>query len=388
MRWRRLVLPVALLAVTSHGLSACSGLHVLRIDCPGQGSCSPPGLKTSIGRSARTAVLLVHGMGVQTRGYGDALREQLERRLGLRAAGKPDEKPIRKPGSPFDYGLLEVRGYVTPDDRQVQVYELTWSPTTTWAKQKYLGFDSAALLERERVPWNRALKREFVNDRLSDPLLYLGAYGPTMQYPVEQAICWTIKGSLADAECSLGGEEAIPPPHDLEVDIVTFSLGSRIVFDTLVRLAEQTRGSENAEALRRFVLDVGGVFMLANQLPLLELGALEGPEGEETESEAAPGGLAGFLDLRAVAAEGGEEEKGEEPLPLWIVAFSDPNDLLSYVIPEAFAAAHPEARYGNVVVSVATSALLGRLAWPTTAHTGHADSEKVLELLIEGRPQP
>jgi len=76
-------------------------------------------------------------------------------------------------------------------------------------------------------------------------------------------------------------------------------------------------------------------------------------------------------------------QRQQTPLSLHLVAFSDPNDLLSYPL-DASDVSSDSVAYSNVVISVERTAILGAFAWPMTAHTGHDKSKAVMDLLAFG----
>ena len=87
----------------------------------------------------------------------------------------------------------------------------------------------------------------------------------------------------------------------------------------------------------------------------------------------------------------GEREKAKSttgvPKTFRIVAFSDPNDLLSYRIPEWIAndTLYPPDTFVNVTTSVTrtgwTIPFLGQFADPIQAHRGYGQDERVLDLM-------
>ncbi len=77
------------------------------------------------------------------------------------------------------------------------------------------------------------------------------------------------------------------------------------------------------------------------------------------------------------------------PGPLPIIAFSDPNDLLSYpLMPEN---APPGVRFVDVQIAVATHAFyvptLGMLTDPRTAHEGYWDDARIIDMIACGHPR-
>jgi hypothetical protein len=117
------------------------------------------------------------------------------------------------------------------------------------------------------------------------------------------------------------------------------------------------------------------VFMLSNQLPLLEAGR----EGQQITGQ-----IADYCGP-APAKPGRFFDKTE------LIAFSDPNDLMSYPVPDKFADRYIESRLcpsvTNVtinVVSVNSLLGLGDVANPLSAHLGYAADERVGALLANG----
>src|SRR5438067_8139558 len=108
----------------------------------------------------------------------------------------------------------------------------------------------------------------------------------------------------------------------------TESLGGKVAMDALGTIWNEHRTRGAAAAFRQRAAAVRTVFMLANQLPLMNL--------------AAPG-----ASLRDVLAALGDVPGGEART---VVAFSDPNDLLSYRLNAADVGV-PGTRLLNIAVS-------------------------------------
>jgi hypothetical protein len=73
--------------------------------------------------------------------------------------------------------------------------------------------------------------------------------------------------------------------------------------------------------------------------------------------------------------------------PLEIVAFTDPNDLLSYKISRATlaeAGATPASYSASNVLYPVAPSYFGVFADPLTAHTGYSSNAEVLDLVICG----
>ncbi len=165
---------------------------------------------------------------------------------------------------------------------------------------------------------------------------------------------------------------------------MTHSLGSRIIIDSLQWVAAEVPNIGKQKLQDKIFWEFLGklknkkfpIFMLANQLPLLQLGRKE-PE------------VTGQIDQ--YCREGGEklEQRMFKELP--ITAFTDPNDILSYEIPPKYAMESMDSRIcpkmTNISINVAkvVSVLgLGDIANPAVAHTGYDDDERVINLIVHG----
>jgi hypothetical protein len=254
-------------------------------------------------------------------------------------------------------GYLRTRDYgeATGDAVALRFYELTWDPATRPIKEKYLhGFD--ANREAVRASLNHALKRELINDTITDAVMYLGEFKATILSPLLASLC-RIASSGRDSEIERDAVFACDPDRHAgaapfaernDVVIITHSLGTRMTFDALGRLAapgesdapwrqQQVQGqavwsgfSWIDEAVGEALLpSLRQVFTMANQIPLIQVGRIEDPKGHLRD--------AGLGENFALAVSGeGPERNG---VPWWedvgwdsmqVVGFTDPNDPLSY----------------------------------------------------------
>src|SRR5690606_25574679 len=191
-----------------------------------------------------------------------------------------------------------------------------------------------------------------------------------IQTTIGQALCWALS---ADWQGLPDAQQLCTPDHPafasrLDVDefaFITHSLGSRITTDGLTRL---TRVIEMAEMdrpeVRRVSQSLQGrdvkIFMLANQLPLLQSGLEPASVVGAVPAYCRPDG-ADFADRAFEQTE--------------LIAFSDPNDLLSYPVPDAFVRDHVDSRLCpkqvNVTINIApVQSILGfgEFANPLAAH--------------------
>ena len=173
--------------------------------------------------------------------------------------------------------------------------------------------------------------------------------------------------------------------------IISHSLGSRIAIDGMQRIATLLAAPQTyAPANQKITLSTKAIlalqnhripiFMLSNQLPMLQLGR-ELPEvaGQEA-SYCTPEGA--NFDKRMVS----ETD---------IIAFSDPNDLLSYGIPPGFAEKYIDSRLcakiTNVNINIAKimdAFGMTDLANPLQAHVGYDTDDRVIAVIAKGLGNP
>lgn len=354
-----------------------------------------PGLRQSLldtrdRPGAQLKVLMVHGIGEHIPGYSGRFRDNLIHQLDLPQTAAlvkeihlavPDRVPESMHGEPR--GLLRISRHQSRDaSREMLFYELTWSAIAE-AERRAIAFDKAWEQSYKRAAVNRALKT-FFNDVFPDPMIYLGVSRPKILSTVGQSLCWMFSGDWdslpdeGDSLCRAGIQELVHQINEDEYVLVSHSLGSRIVTDGLIATASLTPDLETGpegrviEALRNKSLTL---FMQANQLPLLQIGREAPPvTGQEHRYCQADG------DRR-------DERLFEK---LRIVAFSDPNDILSYSIPPSYVERYMDSRLcpevTNVAVNVApVSDIAGiEFANPGTAHADYENDPRLLGLITEG----
>ncbi|MFJ1258758.1 hypothetical protein [Cupriavidus sp. CuC1] len=344
----------------------------------------------------------------------------------------------------------------TETDVTIDAIEITWSPLTQWIKTTQLRYDdngdfkddSLPCLESKDNPFRSAPSRALLNgyvkehvfDRsLADAALYMGSYGTVLQRGVADALCHALTDQSTDMTC------VWPPPSDNDRTryiFLTHSLGSRIIYDTLLGLqghASSPSGNVFTDDewggsrpfVQRMMANTPVVYMMANQLALLGLANehplvisqdgpqpyarrfdmpwLKVPEGVFVELPKGQGEsddlsmatctnpLKAFGQARAVAQEvlrqTGEVKAGASPAQsLTVVAFNDTNDLLSWAIPEWYVRkipgdpCMPDIKVTNVFVNNATR-WLGLLEDPAAAHTGYFQNARVWDVIRCGADQ-
>ena len=235
------------------------------------------------GHSTRTLkVLMVHGIGRHLPGYSARFTEHLMRELKLDLREENYKEVILREPAIWDdpLGNLRISRYMNKArTRELLFYELTWSEIIE-QERKILEFDDSAEYTFRRTALNAELKK-FFNSHVPDSLIFLGEAHVPILSSVRQSFCWMTQGDwdeyapFTDASCDL---QSGSRPQQIKEDdyvIVSHSLGSRIAIDTLRFFGEwaQTQETEEFIELRNVLPNKEiPIYMLANQLPLLELG--------------------------------------------------------------------------------------------------------------------
>jgi hypothetical protein len=326
-------------------------------------------------------VLMVHGIGTHQPGYATRLAENLSRALMLQQVEeKNKEFKLSHPNLPGELGTLRVsRFFNSEKGRELIFYELTWDPIVEEAKQT-IAFDNSGEYAFRRTGINNALKL-FVNDTVPDVVLYYGKFREQIQVSVAQSLCWMMSETwetLPEAGtvfCDGTSPESLDILKDDYV-FITHSLGSRVTSDALQKIAAVAKADPKLrDRVKVLEEKTFPVFMLSNQLPLLQLG----------QPEPAVHG-----QIEEICREGSPRAGERLFRQTRLIAFSDPNDLFSYAIPPKFLDQHIDSRLcptlTNVILNVAdlTNIFGLGVANPMAAHTEYDDDERVLGLMVHG----
>jgi hypothetical protein len=354
-----------------------------------------PGLAKTQGK---TKVLMVHGVGDHIPGYTTQFLEKLAKELNLNArSGEHKDIALTTPLlSGKNLGNLRITHLLNEENgKQLTFYELTWSEITREEKA-LLDFDNSGEYDFRRARINSMLKK-FSNDTGPDPIIYLGNSRELILAAFAQSFCWMATHDWEDLPES--GKHSCLGLSDAHIDhlnnddyvLISHSLGSRITIDGMQRIAAMlanpekyfaanqkvTLSTKAIEALRNKRVPI---FMLSNQLPMLQLGR-ERPE--------VAGQKANYCESE------GPNYRQRMVSETAIIAFSDPNDLLSYGIPEGFSEKYLDSRLcpsiTNININVASTIdALGitDLANPLEAHLGYDQDDRVIALIAKGIGNP
>jgi len=332
-------------------------------------------------------VIYVHGMGTQRPGHSIELMQNLTRSLALdiRSPRPKTISLVHPKNSSEPLGDLTLFRFTDEDrKRDLIFYELTWSLITQPSKEA-IAFDESDVYRARRASVNQTM-RDFINDVAPDPIAFAGNRRELILSAIGQSSCWALSTtwsqlpeSTTGQACKLDGDFGSRAAID-DIVFVTHSLGSRAILDSLqrsVRGVANVRDNRDAQRLADVLRERElQLFMLSNQLPLLEAGQ---------DPQEITGAVEEFCGLDAPRS----SERFFKSLQL--VAFSDPNDVMSYSIPETWVEHYVDSRLcpkvTNVTVNISSVKSLfglGTFANPLKAHTGYDADERIGGLMARG----
>jgi hypothetical protein len=223
--------------------------------------------------------------------------------------------------------------------------------------------------------------KKFSNDTGPDPIIYLGESKEDILVSFGQAFCWMTKSDWAglpdnvSEACSFNDGAVANNILNDHYAFVSHSLGSRITIDGMQRIAALIN-NRNIEFRNALKLKEIPIYMLSNQLPMLQLGRKLPEVSNQSNRYCRPDG---------------DKYNDRIVTKMPIFAFSDPNDLLSYAIPQGFTEKYLDSRLcidtTNININVATiidAFGLGRIANPLDAHVGYNKDDRVIAMVARG----
>lgn len=293
--------------------------------------------------------------------------------------------PLRDSRGRSVSGYLLQRHYLHRESRNPVTFHIVcWSLRAAAEKERIYGtWDgrhegdlSDHKLDRYRSPVNRNLRAAVVTWGLTDASLYRGPEGSEYEWCVGSALD-KISGDLGDS-------------HRLA--LVTASLGSTIAYNTIDKMLRDDHVANDKPSLtgnaavreekqksfaRLFRPDPAAAaadqtriafYMFANQFGLLSAG----------------GGRNDLESLESIA-KAAETEAGKTA-PIQLVAFTDPDDLLSMPFPSPEQSRYVKAQ--NIYVTNNSISLhlpvVGKATNPLAAHNAYASNPVVLRAMLEG----
>ncbi len=376
------------------------------------------------GTTLPTRVLWTHGMCTPSDGtqpgspytwWQVRTRDLLAAYPGASQAGAPAITELSPGGSKLIKETLNVPARVAGASRTMELWFFDWSPLTRPFKPRTIGDIEASQgnpYTYDRATVNRDLKQGLIKDCFADVVVYLGKNGDRIRSDAQVAVCDLLDGAFDPTTGCAGASGA------RFTALVSESLGSTVLFDAfrslrLDYIAERKNAVErliaNAPRLNAIARKLKGplvkptlakptpamnaynanvatanaamglaqtnaagisvamgsltnFYMLANQLPLLNFAGLPNVPLDEFVTSA--------MEKR---------KPGEGAAALTVVAFVDPNDLLSFrLVPKT-----DRGRVINFVVSNADT-YLGYAELPTAAHCNYIKNGYVMHAIVFG----
>jgi hypothetical protein len=347
------------------------------------------GLKPHLSNEkGRMKVLMVHGVGDHKPGYATEFFEKLAKELDLSVTSRSHKNiklsDSKNPDMPL--GNLRINRFLSKDrSQELMLYELTWSEITAKEKE-VLAYDNSGEYSFRRTEVNELMK-QFSNDTGPDPIIYLGESRKDILLAFTQSFCWMTYGnwdelpSSSEASCELPDISAI---INDQYAFVSHSLGSRITIDGMEKITSSLLGKDPKGHVSLYQKNVRTelkkktipIYMMSNQLPMLQLGR-KLPEVSNQHKAYCETGGAHYADRMLT----------QTP----VIAFSDPNDILSYAIPPGFVEKYLDSRLCIDVTNVNINVAfvydifgLGQLANPMDAHIGYDTDDRVVALIAKG----
>jgi hypothetical protein len=326
-------------------------------------------------------VLLVHGMCTHDQVWAnnaiDGLVKAVDSNFKADSSSRQAIQPAAAPA------ITIVPRTVTLAGGTVNFSALVWSPLTAGLKSQ-LAYDSTGNptdcsvpgeCKPKRASLNGRLKDVLLNDCLSDAVIYQGE----SRQAIRSAMVAAITKVVGDSEAKARAAGVTPGP----LMLVTESLGSKVTFDALAEMVEGSASPQSKSAGDSAVARLGLVMMGANQLPILGLADQSVDVAGARISAAGSAPQDALTRLLRLADRPKLTQSSFSKLSL--VAFTDPNDLLSYRL-QASRYASPKVDVTDVLVSN-DSTYFGFLERPDTAHTGYRSNAAVASLIACGKPR-
>ncbi|KNZ33429.1 MAG: hypothetical protein AD742_05855 [Methylibium sp. NZG] len=329
-------------------------------------------------------LFIVHGMCHHNDEWARGWLDLIAQALGSRADMRPSP-----PADPANEIKVFSADIALPGSHKVRAHAVVWSGLTKPLKDR-LCYDQtnkskSCLLKPKpkdtpyphpRATLNALVKDRLLNDCFSDAVIYQGQ--------ARKAIVEQMQAVLA----------ASRPATTLSTDtpkwaLISSSLGSKLVFDSVFGLTVSTEGNKR-QAGANLRDGLRHVVWLSNQVPLLRLGdeSLTGskPTAETAVEQFRKDGRLPVDSLDALMEQRRQFKRDDSPLK--VASYTDPNDLLSYVVRSPVDPPQDKPRYEVIdIVSSNSSTLLGLLANPVSVHTGYSKNDEVMRSVICGQPK-
>lgn len=282
-----------------------------------------------------------------------------------------------------------------PSKPQLSICATSTTPDPAHTKRylSYQWIDTSEASELEQVRrrakiLNRSLKNGLMDWGFGDAVMALGPMEDVLSAGIRELLIKSLQSYVTDMHTLAAEDES-------EVFFVTHSLGSYL---SLVSLDADLLGQDDADlpefqitpeqkqAADYFSAHTAGFYLLANQIALLQLARVSsstetdaGPCPSASGGKSVPSSIAHWRCKRDTYW---KERASVAPEPQ-IVAWSDPNDLLSWEVPKM-----EGVHVVNISVQNSGFKIPPFLESPTSAHANYAKNREVLRMILKPSPQP
>lgn len=373
-------------------------------------------------------VLMVHGMITKNPNYSatfqTAVGEQLQLTRGMQypvkymARGYDFE--VSSGPQPFATGrqLSELRKTSWLDSKgneRLVFYEVLWSPLRDALKRQFFSCYESRLASDcdqttdvnratdHRSSINSSIKDDIMVNGFADAMLVVSPLGDVFRDDMSQAMCIIatdalqangFKVSVSDSRCDI--LKSVPHEEDWQrvglalektkLFTITHSLGSFLIVDahqqyarTYPSISNKSNRRSAAEQTDSFLFtltDHSTVFMLANQIALLQLTRLKALCWKDESTSTCPNRFLPQADIFSR-----EDALGQLRT---YVAFNDSDDLLGFDLQPYLS----EMGIFGALINVSVSNRGFSIPWlfksPESAHTMHFENPAVVEAIVEG----
>ncbi|MEI9921664.1 MAG: hypothetical protein WDO14_23170 [Bacteroidota bacterium] len=281
------------------------------------------GIDASVGNNSLTQIMTIHGVGPQEPDHFDGLTNAIAEKLGfygrplrvkVACAGLPDcgnVGPIRK--SSF-LGTVKIHEYEGTYGKKLIIYNVYWSSIVTPAKQ---WLDSLSIYDESSVV-TRMIKKFLINDGFTDIEMTFKQYRDYVESTIETAY------KEMDNDFTRPGYVGGPR----NTYYITGSLGTKLLLDFLKRNRHYLQPVSDVQSRTRTW------FMLTNQLIMTAFKDIELKKDTVQNSHIRHDSIT-YEDFYQQAFGVTLDLIEDKQSPFDIVAFNDPNDLLSFVVPDS-----------------------------------------------------
>ena len=356
-------------------------------------------------------VLIIHGMGTpapyQFEGFIQSLAQRFKLVQVQRGPSEPQASGCSHTDPAFPALVHPVPTPISisgvPDQAQAQLYTYSFGPSSEgpvtlnvnyllWAPlTEEIKCDLAK--DEETAPQKQAFAsfaRDFIDNKLGDVVLYGGTFRDNVMRPSVQAALCLVTGGTP----SKNGKSCAAGPYSDPTVIITHSLGGYMLMDAIddELRHENCDNALGTTAAAKILANTDYIYMMANQIALLDLSTLRHyprqPGGARPVDAVAQRFANCWTAIKPKSPSLLQANGVEQPPEKQIVAFSDPNDILSWRLrPKDLKVPRPERRsvkLTDVYLSNGEFSIPLLFSDPTTAHTGYFDNQTVMNLMLCG----